>query len=79
MLIRYAAANAGLKNADGSVDVYFGPRASAGKESSWIPTSANKNFEVLFRLYGPEKPLFARTWKLLDIDKTQSEPRGCAA
>jgi hypothetical protein len=32
-------------------------------------TSANKNFEVLFRLYGPEKPLFARTWKLPDIDK----------
>ena len=26
------------KNADGSVDVYFGPKAPAGKESNWVPT-----------------------------------------
>jgi hypothetical protein len=25
--------------------------------------------EVLFRLYGPEKPLFDKTWKLPDIEK----------
>ena len=27
------------KNADGSVDVYFGPKAPAGKESNWVPTN----------------------------------------
>ena len=26
-------------------------------------------FEVLFRLYGPEKPFFDKTWKLPDIEK----------
>ena len=26
------------KNADGSVDIYFGPKAPAGKEANWIPT-----------------------------------------
>ena len=26
-------------------------------------------FEVLFRLYGPQKPLFDKTWKLPDIEK----------
>jgi hypothetical protein len=57
------------KNADGSVDVYFGPRAPAGKESNWVPTSAGCGFEVLFRFYGPEKPLFDKTWRLSDIDK----------
>jgi hypothetical protein len=57
------------KNADGSVDVYFGPKAPAGKESNWIPTSPSGQFEVLFRLYGPEKPLFEKTWKLPDIEK----------
>jgi hypothetical protein len=63
---------AGLqKNADGSVEVYFGPKAPAGKESNWIPTSADGKFEVLFRLYGPEKSLFDKTWKLPDIEKTQ--------
>jgi hypothetical protein len=57
------------KNADGSVDIYFGPKAPAGKESNWIPTSTNGKFEVLFRLYGPEKPLFDKTWRLPDIEK----------
>jgi hypothetical protein len=57
------------KNADGSVDVYFGPKAPAGQESNWVPTSADERFEVLFRLYGPEKPFFDKLWKLPDIDK----------
>jgi hypothetical protein len=57
------------KNADGSVDVYFGPSAPSGKESNWVPTDANGKFEVLFRFYGPQKSLFDKTWKLLDIEK----------
>ena len=61
--------SAGLqKNADGSVDVYFGPKAPDGHESNWVPT-AGRNFEVLFRLYGPEKPFFDKTWKLPDVEK----------
>lgn len=59
------------KNNDGSVDVYFAPEAPAGKESNWIPTDPNGKFEVLFRIYGPEKPVFERTWKLGDIEKVQ--------
>ena len=57
------------KNADGSVDIYFGPRVSASRESNWVPTSANGKFEVLFRFYGPQKPLFDKAWKLPDIEK----------
>jgi hypothetical protein len=57
------------RNADGSVDVYFGPKAPVGKESNWIPTSADGGFEVLFRFYGPEKSLFEKTWRLPDIEK----------
>jgi len=57
------------KNADGSVDIYFGPRAPAGKESNWVPTNADGGFEVLFRFYGPEQPLFDKTWRLPDIEK----------
>jgi hypothetical protein len=59
------------KNADGSVDVYFGPQPPAGKDSNWIPTVADGRFEVLFRLYGPEKPLFDKTWILPDIEKVR--------
>jgi hypothetical protein len=35
----------------------------------WIPTSADGGFEVLFRFYGPEKPLFDKTWRLPDIER----------
>jgi len=58
-------------NADGSVDVFFASTAPAGKESNWVPTSADGGFEVLFRFYGPEKPLFEKTWKLPDIEETK--------
>jgi hypothetical protein len=57
------------KNADGSVDVYFGPKTPSGYESNWVPTSADGGFEVLFRFYGPEKPLFDKSWQLPDIEK----------
>ena len=57
------------KNADGSVDVFFGPAAPAGKESNWVPTKADRGFEVLFRFYGPEKSLFEKKWKLPDVEK----------
>ncbi|CAN7674543.1 DUF1214 domain-containing protein [Mesorhizobium sp. LjRoot246] len=58
-------------NSDGSVDLYFGPKAPPGKESNWAPTNPGGRFEVLFRLYGPQKPLFEKTWVLPDIEKTK--------
>lgn len=58
-----------ITNADGSVDIYFAPKAPAGKESNWVPTDANGRFEALFRFYGPEKALFDKTWVLPDIEK----------
>ncbi len=60
-----------LANTDGSVDVYFGPKAPPGKESNWVPTDPDGKFEVLFRLYGPQKPLFDKTWVLPDIEPAQ--------
>jgi hypothetical protein len=60
-----------IKNADGSMDIYFGPGAPAGKEANWVPTKSGSEFEVLFRFYGPEKPLFDKTWKLGDIEEVK--------
>ncbi|MEJ1963514.1 MAG: DUF1254 domain-containing protein [Gammaproteobacteria bacterium] len=56
-------------NVDGSVDVYFAPKAPNGKTSNWVPTDANGRFEALFRFYGPDKPLFDKTWVLPDIEQ----------
>jgi hypothetical protein len=58
------------KNADGSVNIYFGPKAPAGKESNWVPTNPKGQFEILFRFYGPEKALFDKTWRLPDVEQT---------
>jgi hypothetical protein len=58
------------KNADGSIDIYFGPEAPAGKESNWVPTKPGRQFELMFRLYGPTKALFDKTWTLPDVSPT---------
>jgi hypothetical protein len=57
------------RNPDGSVDVYFGAKALAGKDSNWIPTQAGAIFEVLFRFYGPDKTVLDRTWVLPDMER----------
>ena len=55
-------------NADGSVDLYFGPQAPAGGDSNWIPTDRAGRFEALVRFYGPTPSLFDHTWQLPDIE-----------
>jgi hypothetical protein len=57
------------KNADGSTDIYFGPKAPKGKEANWAPTVAGHDYFLLFRFYGPTKPLFDKSWKLNDLIK----------
>jgi hypothetical protein len=48
----------GQKNADGSVDVYLGPKPPAGKESNRIPADPARTFELMFRLYAPTQASF---------------------
>jgi hypothetical protein len=57
------------KNADGSVDLYFGPSAPPGHETNWIPTSRGRQWFAMFRFYGPEEAVFAKTWRLGDLQK----------
>jgi hypothetical protein len=57
------------KNADGSIDLYFGPKAPAGQEANWIPTDPARKFELMFRAYGPTKEFFEKAWVLPDVEK----------
>ena len=57
------------KNADGSIDLYFGPEAPAGQESNWVKTVPGKGWFGIFRLYGPGQEWFDRTWKLGEIEQ----------
>ena len=50
-------------NADGSYDIYFGPKAPAGKENNWLQTVPGKGWNVIFRLYGPLEPFYDKTWR----------------
>ena len=56
-------------NSDGSVDLYFGPRAPAGKESNWVQTMPDKAWFPYFRLYSPTQPFLDQSWVLPDIEK----------
>jgi hypothetical protein len=55
-------------NKDGSVDVYFGPKAPAGKENNWIQTIPGKGWFMILRLYGPLDAWFNKTWKPQEIE-----------
>ena len=55
-------------NADGSVDVYFGSEAPAGKEKNWVPTNPDKGFFVVFRFYGPMEGYIEKSWVLNDFE-----------
>jgi len=53
----------------GSIDVYSAQGLRRARNRIGFPTSANGQFEILFRLYGPEKRCSYKTWKLPDIEK----------
>jgi hypothetical protein len=53
-----------VSNADGSVDVWFGPTLPQGvNPANWAQTVPGKGWNVIFRLYGPLEPWFDKTWK----------------
>lgn len=55
-----------VSNADGSIDLEFGPTAPAAggtNVKNWIQTTPDKGWFVLFRFYGALEPFFDKTWK----------------
>jgi hypothetical protein len=55
-------------NPDKSVDIYFGPKAPAGKENNWVQTMPGKGWNTIFRLYSPLKPWYDKTWRPSEIE-----------
>jgi hypothetical protein len=56
------------KNADGSIDVYFGPKSPPGKEANWVQTVPGKGWFAYFRFYAPTEAFFDKSWALPDIE-----------
>jgi hypothetical protein len=57
------------KDADGSVTVWFAPKAPPGHESNWVQTVPGKGWNSLLRLYAPLDAWFDKTWKPGDFER----------
>ena len=59
-----------VKNADGSIDIFFGPNKPDGVgDKNWIQTVPGRDFLVAIRLYGADIEFFDQTWKPDDVVK----------
>lgn len=58
-----------VTNDDGTVDVYFGPRALPGHEANFIETGNSTGFELMFRFYGVGPEVLAKQWSLRDAER----------
>jgi hypothetical protein len=58
-------------NKDDPVDLYFGPKAPAGKEGRWIKTVPGRGWFAYMRIYGPEAPAFDGSWKPSDFEEVK--------
>jgi hypothetical protein len=60
-----------IQNADGSTDLYLGPKAPQGKEANWLATVPGRGYFAILRLYGPTEAAINKSWKPGDIEKVQ--------
>lgn len=67
-----AAGKQGLQvNADGSVDIYYGPKPVKGHEQNWVQTNPGEGWFTYFRFYAPTEAFFDKSWTLGDIEKVK--------
>ncbi|MEZ5858834.1 MAG: DUF1254 domain-containing protein [Geminicoccaceae bacterium] len=57
-----------LVNADGTIDVWFGPQAPEGKEPNWVQTVPGSGWNLVLRLYGALEPWFDQSWRPGEIE-----------
>lgn len=55
-------------NPDGSIDIYFGPKAPPGKETNWVQTVPGRGWNTVLRMYGALEPWFNKTWRPGEIE-----------
>jgi hypothetical protein len=60
-----------IKNKDGSVDLYYGPKAPKGKEKNWVQTIPGQGWWVYLRFYAPTKAYFDKSWSIGDFEKAK--------
>jgi hypothetical protein len=63
--------NKPAENEDGSIDLYIGPKAPAGKDRNWLATVPERGFFAILRLYAPGQAAIDGSWKPGDFEKVQ--------
>jgi hypothetical protein len=61
------------QNADGSYDIYFGPKPPDGYGNNWLETVPGKGWFVALRMYGPLEPWIEKTWRPGEIELVSAE------
>ena len=56
-----------VQNADGSYDVYIGPKKPNGNVN-WIQTVPGKGWNMLWRIYGPLQAWYDKKWRPSEIE-----------
>jgi hypothetical protein len=59
------------QNADGSTDLYLGPKAPTGNEGNWLATVPGRGYFAIIRLYGPTEAALNKSWKPGDIENVK--------
>ena len=59
------------QNADGSTDLYLGPKAPEGKQVNWLATLPGKGYFAILRLYAPTEAAIDKSWKPGNIEKVK--------
>ncbi len=59
------------KNADGSIDLYFAPKAPKGMETNWLETIPGKGWFIALRMYGPLEPWIKKTWRPGEVEPVE--------
>jgi len=60
-----------VQSADGSTDLYLGPKAPTGKQGNWLATVPGRGYFAILRLYGPTEAAINRSWKPGDLEKAE--------
>jgi hypothetical protein len=60
------------QNADGSIDLYLGPKAPSGRARNWLATLPGKGYFAILRLYSPLDAAIDKSWEPGDIEKVDA-------
>lgn len=67
--IRALSKDALQTNADGSVDIYLGPKPPEGRVTNWLATGSTNGFSPAPASTGPTETLTNKVWKLSDFEE----------